>query len=51
MDPSAMSLESYMAKNHKECVKIERNETKIVECIRKGRFNQFVNESEKNSSL
>ena len=38
MDPSAMSLESYMAKNHNECVKIERDESKIVECISKGRF-------------
>ena len=51
MDYKAMNADEYMSKYHKECLKIERNDTQIVECIQKGKFKNFVNQSENNSTM
>ena len=44
MDQKAMDAEKYMVKNHPKCVKIEQDDAKVVECIKKGKFSHFVNE-------
>ena len=51
MYSKAMNAEKYMVQNHPECIKIERDDAKIVECVKKGKFNHFVNDSESNSTL